>query len=137
MTASMAPHPLPPPSPERRRPSRVRPLLVVVVLFGLLVGGVWVGMRLLGDTLSDSLGGLGSAADYPGPGSGEVVVEIAPGDTASAIGASLENADVVASAQAFVDAAVADDRSLGIQPGFYSMLMQMSADGSLERLLDP
>ncbi|MCZ3387035.1 MAG: endolytic transglycosylase MltG, partial [Actinomycetia bacterium] len=31
----------------------------------------------------------------------------------------------------------ADDRSLGIQPGFYSMLTQMSADGALERLLDP
>lgn len=112
---------------------RAHPALIVVVLLGLLVGGAWVGMRLLGD----SLGGFGGADDYPGPGSGAVVIEVAAGDTSSAIGSTLEQADVVASAQAFVDAAVADDRALGIQPGSYSMLTQMSAAGALERLLDP
>ncbi len=103
------------------------------MLLGLLVGGAWVGMRILGTTL----GGFGAADDYPGPGSGEVVIEVAAGDSSSAIGDTLEQADVVASSDAFVDAAVADDRALGIAPGFYSMLQQMSAEGALERLLDP
>jgi UPF0755 protein len=105
---------------------------VLLVLLVLLVGGAWVGIRVLGG----ALGGLG-ADDYPGPGSGEVVVEVVPGDSSAAIGATLEDADVVASAQAFIDVAAGDDRALGIQPGFYAMLSQMSADGALERLLDP
>ena len=33
--------------------------------------------------------------------------------------------------------AVSDDRALAIQPGFYTMLQQMSAEGALDRLLDP
>lgn len=119
--------------PAHRQPRRARPVLVVLVLLGLLVGGAWFGVQVLGDTL----GGVGSAKDYPGPGSGEVVIEVAAGDSSSAIGATLERADVVASAGAFVDAAVADDRALGIQPGFYSMRQQMAAEGALERLLNP
>jgi UPF0755 protein len=90
-------------------------------------------MRFLGGTLS----GFGLGADYPGPGSGQVVIEVAPGDSSSAIGATLADADVVASAAAFVDAAASDDRALGISPGSYSMLEQMSGQGALERLLDP
>ena len=133
MTAPMAPHPPAPHPPGHPRRRRAHPALVVLVLLGLLAGGAWVGMRILGSTL----GGFGSADDYPGPGSGEVVIEVAAGDSSSAIGATLEQADVVASAQAFVDAALGDDRALGIQPGFYAMLQQMSAEGALERLLDP
>jgi UPF0755 protein len=98
-----------------------------------LVGGAWVGMRLLGNGLA----GFGAAEDYPGPGTGSVVIKVQPGDSASAIGATLADSDVVASADAFVDAAAGDDRALGIQPGFYSMLEQMSGQGALERLLDP
>jgi len=106
---------------------------VVAVLLVLLVGGAWVGAKVLGS----SLGGLGGPQDYPGPGSGEVVVEVASGDSAAAIGDTLANADVVASVQAFVDAATADERALGIQPGFYAMKEQMSGEGALELLLDP
>jgi len=133
VTAPMAPYPPAPDPHGHAKRRRAHPALVVLVLLGLLVGGAWVGMRLLGG----SLGGFGSADDYPGPGSGEVVIEVAPGDSSSAIGATLEQADVVASAQSFVDVAVADDRALGISPGSYSMLRQMSAAGALERLLDP
>ncbi len=129
----MATHPPAPHQQGHPRRRRAHPALIVAVLLGLLVGGAWVGMRLLGG----SLGGFGAGDDYPGPGSGEVVIEVAPGDTSSAIGFTLEQADVVASSQAFVDTAVADDRALGIQPGSYSMLAQMSAAGALERLLDP
>ena len=116
----------------RRRGHPARPFIVVVILLALLVGGAWVGVRVLGL----SIGGVG-ADDYPGPGTGEVVVEVSAGDSSSAIAATLDDADVVASAQAFIDVASADQRALGIQPGFYSMRHQMSAQGALELLLDP
>ncbi len=116
-----------PPGHTRRR--MAHPALVVVVLLGLLFGGAAVGIRWLGS--------FSSADDYPGPGQGEVVIEVQPGDSSAVIGATLADADVVASAQAFVDVAVSDDRALGIQPGFFTMLLQMSAQGALDRLLDP
>ncbi|HVQ86834.1 MAG TPA: endolytic transglycosylase MltG [Actinomycetes bacterium] len=78
-----------------------------------------------------------SAPDFGGPGSGEAVIEVSAGDTSADIGATLSHAGVVASTAAFVDAAVADDRSLGIQPGFYQLRLKMSAAGALELMLDP
>ena len=117
----------------RRRSHPARPLIVVLVLLAMLVGGAWVGIRVLGL----SLDGLGSAEDYPGPGSGEVVVQVNPGDTSAAIAATLADADVVASAEAFVEVASSDERALGIQPGYYALRTQMSAAGALELLLDP
>lgn len=122
-----------PPARPRRRRRTGHTVVVVAVLLALLAGGAWVGVRILGD----ALGVLGGGEDYPGPGSGEVVIEVAPGDSTSAIAATLDEADVVASAQAFVDVAAGDQRALGIAPGVYSMLGQMSAEGALERLLDP
>ena len=112
---------------QRRR--RAHPALVLVVLLGLLIGGALVGIRLLGN--------LGAVDDYPGPGTGEVVIQVEPGDSSSAIGATLADADVVASTEAFVNVALADERAIGIQPGFFAMSKQMSAEGALERLLDP
>jgi UPF0755 protein len=102
-------------------------LVVLVVLVTVAVGtvGLWVARRAL------------SPSDYRGSGSGSVNVEIIQGESATAIGQTLTDADVVASTQAFVDAAVADPRSLGIQPGFYDMRLKMSAQAALDRLLDP
>ena len=115
------------PSPAKRRR---RAVLVLVVLLGLVVVVAWAGVMVVTRLLA-------GPPDYPGPGRGEVVIEVLPGDTARDIGATLTDADVVASEAAFVDAAAADDRSLGIQPGSYAMAAQMSGDGALERLLDP
>jgi UPF0755 protein len=117
-------------SPRGGHPAR--PFIVVLVLLILLVGGAWVGIRVLGL----SIGGVG-ADDYAGPGTGEVVVEVSQGDSSSAIAAALEDADVVASAQAFIDVASSDKRALGIQPGFYALRKRMSAEGALDLLLDP
>ncbi|HUV49038.1 MAG TPA: endolytic transglycosylase MltG, partial [Actinomycetes bacterium] len=128
----MAPTAMPGAAPDgahHQRRRRAHPALVFVVLLGLLIGGALVGIRLLGN--------LGAVDDYPGPGTGEVVIEVEPGDSSSAIGATLTDADVVASAEAFVNVALADERAIGIQPGFFAMSKQMSAEGALERLLDP
>jgi UPF0755 protein len=116
-----------------RRGRRRGPLFAVALLLGLvLVLGLAVvlGVR--------ALGALGEGADdYPGPGSGSVEIAVERGDTASAIGRTLESADVVKSVEAFVAAATDDERSRGIKPGTYTMALQMSADGALARMLDP
>ena len=115
-------------APPRRRTGRT--VVVVLLLLALVAvaagAGVWAFGRL-----------FDGPPDYPGPGSGEVVVEVVAGDSAAAIGSALESADVVKSQAAFVAAAQADDRSLGIQPGFYRMRLKMSGTGALDLLLDP
>jgi UPF0755 protein len=102
-------------------------IVAILVVLALAAAAAFVLLR----------GGSDEAADYPGPGTGSVTVVVVEGDTASAIGASLADADVVRSAGAFVAAATADERSLGIVPGTYRMRLQMSAAGALELMLDP
>jgi UPF0755 protein len=76
-----------------------------------------------------------SAPDYSGQGHGNVVVQVKSGQTASDIGATLEKAGVVKSAQAFADAAKGNEGSL--QVGYYRMHRQMSGAAALQLMLDP
>ena len=109
-----------------RRAALVALLVVVVLLAGAVLGGRALYLRL-----------TAGPEDYQGTGTGTVRVEVSPGDSAAAIGRSLLKADVVASVGAFRDAAVADDRAVGIQPGFYELRTHMSAAAALDLLLDP
>jgi UPF0755 protein len=78
-----------------------------------------------------------SPEDYDGAGTGSVVVTVKANDGASEIGRTLHDAGVVASEQAFTDAADDDDRSQNIQPGSYRLRHHMSAASALGLLLDP
>jgi UPF0755 protein len=100
-------------------------VVVLVVLAGLLYGGKKAYDSVLG------------VADYDGAGSGQVVVQIQPGDSARAIGATLESKDVVKSAKAFVEAAKDNPKARGLQPGFYQLRLHMSGRAALALLLDP
>ncbi len=120
------------PAPARPRRRRGLALAVVLALLALVAGGAAVGGRRIYDKL------VGSASpDYPGPGSGEVIVEVPAGATAGVIAVILADKDVVKSAGAFRDAAVDDPRSLKIQPGFYRLRLQMRAVDVVELFLDP
>ncbi len=103
-------------------------LVAVVVVVGLLVGVVAFAADLLGQS---------GPADYPGPGTGGVTVEIANGASLSEIGAVLAAADVVASEEAFIEAAGANENSAQIQPGTYVLALQMSGAEAVVALLDP
>jgi UPF0755 protein len=116
--------------PTRARVRRRRVTLVLLVVLALVVAASWGSIVLLQRL-------TGGPLDFSGPGSGAVVVEVVPGDTSSDIGRTLEEAGVVASSEAFVSAAVADERSLGIQPGFYELKLKMSGEQALELMLDP
>ncbi len=88
------------PAPTKRLPKPGGLLIVFTIVLGLIA--------LLG------LGGRAvynatfGAADYEGAGTGKVIVQIHPGDSARAIGATLESEGVVKSAKAFTKAAKAD-----------------------------
>ena len=118
------------PQAPRRLPKPVG-LLVVGTFLLALVGAIVLGGRTLFDAVT------GGPDDYPGPGTGQVVVQIATGDTASAIAATLVGKGVVKSVGAFRGAASGDSRSRGLQPGFYALRLRMSARQALGLLLDP
>lgn len=123
-----------PPRPGHRRrkrgPGRWLAVVFVVLLVAALAGGVvWAGDKVLSR--------FQSAADYPGPGGAEVVVQIQSGQTAADVATTLREADVIASRQAFLDVANPDPRASMLQPGFYRLRLQMPADAAFELLLDP
>jgi len=104
-------------------------LLVLVPVAALLVAG--------GLTVGHILKGGGGSADYAGPGTGQVIVEVKSGDTSTAIGQTLAKAEVVKSSGAFVDAAKKNSKATSIQPGFYALKLQMSGTGALNLMLTP
>ncbi|RBY89057.1 endolytic transglycosylase MltG [Blastococcus sp. TBT05-19] len=113
---------------RRRRPFAV--LLALLVLGAIVAGIVLGGQRLLG--LLDP-----TAQDYSGAGTGSVDIRVNSGDTLSDIARTLDEADVVASTGPFVSAAKDNPDATGIQPGVYTLRLQMSGASALDLLLDP
>jgi UPF0755 protein len=109
--------------------------VVVIVVMALVVAGLYFGLTKGVDWAKDY---FSDAEDYPGPGKGSVLIEVVPGDNATDIAHTLEEADVVASAEAFVDAANSRAEEAGrIQAGFYELKKQMKAEDALSILVDP
>lgn len=111
----------------RKRRSGCVPVLLVLALLG---GGGYLAVTRGIDAIRDQ---FGPAADFDGPGRGSVTFEVAPGDSLTAMGQKLTEAGIVASGEAFVDAA--DGAS--IQAGFYQLRKQMAADAVVAILTDP
>ncbi|SJN16674.1 protein YceG like [Micrococcus lylae] len=112
---------------ERRRLRRRRRIRGIIVI-GVLV-------LVIGSILSRVIGGLlpGDAADYPRTSGDTVTFTVNDGEGAILIGRRLEEAGIVASAEAFRQAA---EMSPGkhIQPGEYDMQEQMTAEDAVESL---
>ena len=116
--------------PPRRKRGRRRGILVVALVIVAVAGFAAYSV------LRPVVDGFLESNDYEGPGTGKVEVVVNDGDTGRAIGTTLEKADVVKSAKAFLDAASSDSRSASIQPGTYTLKKQMSAQGALAVLVD-
>jgi len=105
--------------------------LAVIVALVVVLGGAYVvgskGYHYLKDHLS-------SAADYPGPGHGQVLFQVKSGDTVSDIGRELKAKGVVASVQAFMDAS---NGKTGIQVGYYQLKKKMAAKDAFGVLINP
>lgn len=129
-------------SRDRRKQARVRKARrrrttwVVLVVLALVGGAGYLVWSMLGDMLGgDSK--VATTTDFPGPGHGSVEIQVNPGDSGQAIGQTLKDAGVVASVGAFVDAYDATPGATGIQPGTYSMLLEIPAADAVTALLNP
>ncbi|TDD68309.1 endolytic transglycosylase MltG [Jiangella aurantiaca] len=122
---------------RRRRRKRSRfgsfvAVLASLAVIGAVLGGVYYG----GSAVLNSVDGLfGEPEDYPGPGTGEVPVTIEEGATLRAMGATLVEAGVVASQDAFIAAADQNPDARSIQPGNYVLRSEMSAADAVAALV--
>jgi UPF0755 protein len=117
---------------QRRRRSGKRGVVLLVAL--LVVGGGLFGAYTV---LKPWVTQLTASNDYTGTGTGKVEVVVNPGDSGRAIGRSLEDAGVVKSSDAFVEAAANEPKAASIQPGTYTLKSHMSAAAALDLMLDP
>jgi UPF0755 protein len=125
-------------TPRRDRRSRRRKKRgfgsFLAVLLSLAVIGVvaWQGFEWFDENVRDLFTG---PEDYEGPGTGEVLIEIPEGAFIRDIGNLLRDEGVVASSDAFVNAANQEPDATSIQAGTYSLQLEMSAQGALDALL--
>jgi UPF0755 protein len=80
---------------------------------------------------------VSGAPDFPGPGSGSVQVQIAPGQNLSEIGNDLKALGVVKSVDSFTAAASKNSDSASIAPGAYNLRLEMKSSDAILALLDP
>ncbi|WP_312858413.1 endolytic transglycosylase MltG [Pseudonocardia pini] len=111
---------------RRRRRRGVLVLLAALLLLGVVFGGgaYLVGSRFFTD-------------DFDGPGEGDAVVRVLDGDTTRQIGTMLARRGIVASPEAFTEAAAEDSRVIGIQPGYYQVKLKMSGEAAVAAMVDP
>jgi UPF0755 protein len=118
------------PKQRRRGPGCLIALLILAALVGVAYWGVTTGI----DRVQDA---FGSADDYSGPGTDPVTFEVKPGDSIAEMGRGLKAADVVASVDAFIDAAGDNPKSSSIQAGYYPLKKKMKASDVVNTLVDP
>jgi len=111
-----------------RGPSRTGRLFRTLVLLLAIAGLVFAFVKV-----KDMFGG---PDDYSGTGTGEVVIEVPAGANGQQIADILASKDVVKSAEAFYQVSLNDTRAQTIQPGFYQLRKQMSAEAALNALVD-
>ncbi len=115
--------------PPTRLPKPVGLLIVLTVVLALVAGVGLGGKKLYANAFG--------VADYSGTGSGTVIVQVQPGDSAGDIGSLLVSKGVVKSVKAFTNAAKTNEKSRSVQPGYYSLRLQMAGAQALTLLLDP
>ncbi len=89
----------------RRRGRRSGCLFIALAIVAAAAFAAYTALRPVVDGFLES-------NDYPGPGTGEVQVVVNDGDTGRAIGATLEKADVVKTADAYLDGSEPRTRGL-------------------------
>jgi UPF0755 protein len=122
----------PPPSKSgRKRRRRGRVAILASLLVFVLVAGAG------GAVLYHYYRTYINPPDFSGPGTGTVLVQIRPGQSATAVGDQLAALGVVASARAFSNAAKASPKGNTLEPGTYRVHKHMQATLALALLLKP
>lgn len=115
-------------TPARKKRLWLRRLLILLIVVVLVFGGY----KAWGKASTY----LNGPADYTGQGAGNVVFEVAAGADGMVIANALKKAGVIKSAESFYQLSLKDARAQSIQPGFYTLRKQMSADFALRELSD-
>ncbi|WP_332760876.1 endolytic transglycosylase MltG [Pseudarthrobacter sp.] len=113
------------PSKKVRRRRRLLALFLTLVVF---VAAIAVGAQFLKPLLGND-----KAADYPGPGTGEVIVSVQPGEGTRSVATKLESGKVVANADTFLQAFATSGGTLS--PGDYTFKMEMKNSDAVSVLL--
>jgi UPF0755 protein len=100
-------------------------VVALLLLVAVVAGGLVVRQHFAGP------------ADFSTSPGDPVTVQVHPGDTATDIGRTLNGVGVVASTEAFAQAATANPDSVGIQPGFYRLPTHLAGADAVLALLDP
>jgi UPF0755 protein len=118
---------------ERARRERIRRRRknIRLTILAVLIVGVVFGVFLVSKLVHTWFG------DYAGEGKSDVVVQVHDGDSTRAIGQTLQDTNVVSSSRKFVEAAQGNSAISSIQPGYYKMRTEISADTAVRRLADP
>ncbi len=124
----------PPGKPHRAKRHHAKGCLAVLVAFAVVAGGAYFAITKGVEAISDR---FAAAADFDGPGRGKVIFEVESGDSVAAMGRNLKELEVIASVEAFTDAASGESKSTGIQVGFYRLKKEMVAADALAVLIDP
>ncbi len=119
---------------RRKRGRSIPGCLAVLVALAIVVGGLYFAVTRGVDFLRDQ---FADPADYAGPGKGKVVFEVEEGDSIAEMGRGLKSEGVVASVQAFLNAARGEPKATGIQVGFYKLQKRLPAVDALDVLVDP
>ncbi len=118
---------------ERRRKRRTRRTWLTLVIAVIVIGG---GASLAWFTIKPVIDSFREPNDFPGPGTGSVVVTVEQGDTGTDIGIRLQEAGVVKTVDGFIDAAKEDSRAAGISPGVYELKREMSSAQAIAVLIN-
>lgn len=106
-------------------------LVAALVIVAVVGGGGYYGYSYIKER-------FGATEDFAGSGSEESIdIEIPKGAGLGQMGRILKEAGVVASAQAFVDAANANPKGKSIQPGVYTLKKKMSGAAAVAVMIDP
>jgi len=116
-------------SRKRRTRGRMAFLVAGLVIAAILVAVGGVGYSYLRKYVIPP--------DFAGPGTGSIVVQIKPGETASTVGQRLAALGVVDSARAFSLAAKDSSRGRSLEPGYYRLHRHMKASLAFALLLTP
>ncbi|MET3945888.1 UPF0755 protein [Arthrobacter sp. UYCu512] len=114
------------PSKKVRRRRRFLALLLTLAVF---VVAIAVGAQFLKPLL-----GADTVADYPGPGTGEVMITVPPGAGPKSVATELQDKKVVANADSFLRDFVASGGALA--PGDFSMRNEMKNSDAVAVLLN-
>lgn len=113
----------------RKKRSGCLPMLIamLITLAAIAAAGFYVVKPWWEDTFGDP-------EDFAGPGRGNVCFMVMEGDSVRSVGDRLEEEGVVASSDAFSDAAQATDAS--VFPGTFGLKKEMDAESAVEVLSD-